>query len=228
MVISPTLTNGRRARRRADTEDRILRAALDLFSRRGFAAVAVEEITEAADIAKGTFFNYFPSKDAVLIRLFGQFSDELQLASDVSVLSADLASTFRAMLHRLYCRPQLTPILFRSLIGATMTNHRVAEEFRTFMLRNRGIVTRLMEHAQRTGAVRRDIPAAVLARNLQQMMVGTQVIWSLSEPTEKSGTSHNGLALWADVAFDIFWRGIESQPAPLPQTRARARKDRKA
>ena len=56
---------GRRERRRAATEKRILSAALDLFTTHGYLETTVEQITEAADIGKGTFFNYFPTKDAL-------------------------------------------------------------------------------------------------------------------------------------------------------------------
>ncbi|HLJ42079.1 MAG TPA: TetR family transcriptional regulator, partial [Candidatus Acidoferrales bacterium] len=53
---------GRRERRRTETRERIFRAALDLFAERGFMETTVEDITEAADVGKGTFFNYFPTK----------------------------------------------------------------------------------------------------------------------------------------------------------------------
>jgi len=55
-----------RQRRAAETRLRLFRCALQLFAERGFANVTVEEITEAADVGKGTFFNYFESKDHVL------------------------------------------------------------------------------------------------------------------------------------------------------------------
>ena len=57
---------GRRERRAAETRLRLFRCALQLFARRGFPNVTVEDITEAADVGKGTFFNYFESKDDVL------------------------------------------------------------------------------------------------------------------------------------------------------------------
>ena len=66
---------GRRARRHAETREGIVRAALKLFARQGFFATTVEQITQAADVGKGTFFNYFPSKEHVLTG-FG----EIQLA----------------------------------------------------------------------------------------------------------------------------------------------------
>ena len=56
----------RRERRAAETRVRLFRCALQLFAERGFPNVTVEDITEAADVGKGTFFNYFESKDDVL------------------------------------------------------------------------------------------------------------------------------------------------------------------
>src|SRR5271155_5200174 len=61
----------RRQRRGAETRERLFRAALDLFAKKGFAETTVEDITEAADVGKGTFFNYFPSKDHILLA-FGE------------------------------------------------------------------------------------------------------------------------------------------------------------
>src|SRR6202140_2368160 len=64
-------TSDRRQRRSADIRERLFRAALDLFAQKGFAETTVEDITEAADVGKGTFFNYFPSKDHILLA-FGE------------------------------------------------------------------------------------------------------------------------------------------------------------
>lgn len=52
-------------RRKKDTRARIVRAALDLFAKKGFEETTVAEISEAADIGKGTFFTYFPTKEDV-------------------------------------------------------------------------------------------------------------------------------------------------------------------
>src|SRR5882672_11992034 len=61
----------RRERRSAETRERLFRSALQLFAQKGFEETTVEDITEAADVGKGTFFNYFPSKDHILIA-FGE------------------------------------------------------------------------------------------------------------------------------------------------------------
>ena len=55
----------RRERKKEETKERILHAAFELFRKHGVEATTIDQICERADIAKGTFFNYFAHKEAV-------------------------------------------------------------------------------------------------------------------------------------------------------------------
>jgi transcriptional regulator, tetR family len=70
------------SRRRAKTRERIFTEAMRLFAERGFDAVTVADITEAADIGKGTFFTHFPSKRDVF-RYLGEQVVRVVLDADV-------------------------------------------------------------------------------------------------------------------------------------------------
>jgi AcrR family transcriptional regulator len=56
---------GRRERTKAANRAAILDAALDVFAEQGYDAVAVRDIIRRTDLASGTFYNYFPDKDAI-------------------------------------------------------------------------------------------------------------------------------------------------------------------
>lgn len=57
---------GRMDRKKEATRQNIIAAAVRLFQRDGYEPVTMEQIAEAADIAKGTLYNYYPVKEAIL------------------------------------------------------------------------------------------------------------------------------------------------------------------
>nr|WP_273841482.1 FAD-dependent oxidoreductase [Halalkalibacter alkalisediminis] len=52
--------------KKVKTKERIEQAALALFQEKGYSRTTVQEITNAAKVAKGTFFNHFPTKDSIM------------------------------------------------------------------------------------------------------------------------------------------------------------------
>lgn len=90
----------RGARRKRETRESLLRAAYQLIAERGADAVAIHEITEAADVGFGSFYNHFESKDAIhaaVLRLvldgFGAALD--RLTQDVEDPALKLAISAR-------------------------------------------------------------------------------------------------------------------------------------
>lgn len=68
---------GRRDRKRRDTRRALVEAALDLFEENGFQQTTIEDITDRADVARRTFFRYFPSKESVLYPVIADSADVL-------------------------------------------------------------------------------------------------------------------------------------------------------
>src|SRR5690349_31363 len=114
---------GRRERKAAQTRLKLFRCALQLFGERGFQNVTVEDITEAADVGKGTFFNYFESKDQVL----GVMA-EIQLGKVRSAMEEAEAGkrSIQSVLQRLFARvseePGRSPELARTVISSFLAS----------------------------------------------------------------------------------------------------------
>jgi AcrR family transcriptional regulator len=62
-------TRRTREEQKAARERRILRAAEDLFGRRGYAETTMGEIAQRAGLAVGTIYNYFASKPEIVLAL---------------------------------------------------------------------------------------------------------------------------------------------------------------
>ena len=69
-----------RVRRRTKLAAQIELTALSLFVKRGITAVTVDEIADAADISRRTFFRYFASKEDLLLGDRQRYDDTLARA----------------------------------------------------------------------------------------------------------------------------------------------------
>lgn len=60
-----------------ETRSRLLEKGGDLVSSRGFNATGVQEITAAAGVPKGSFYNYFDSKEAFAVEVLNEYWDSV-------------------------------------------------------------------------------------------------------------------------------------------------------
>ncbi|MGE8203161.1 TetR/AcrR family transcriptional regulator [Heyndrickxia sp. NPDC080065] len=62
-----------------ETRDKLLRAAEEVFGKKGYYDASIVNITQEADVSHGTFYNYFPSKKDIFDELIRHYSRELRL-----------------------------------------------------------------------------------------------------------------------------------------------------
>lgn len=94
--------SGKRLENKEKTRKAILKAASELFAKKGFFQTTTEEISSKAKIAEGTLFNYFPTKedlalsflDALLVGLIEWFRQDQRLQS------APLPEKLFAIIHQ--------------------------------------------------------------------------------------------------------------------------------
>jgi AcrR family transcriptional regulator len=112
-------TTSRRDRKRERTRGEIYSAAMNLFLRRGFEAVTIEEICDAADVARATFFLHFPTKEALLTEYgirANQALAELIRASHGSA-TATLRAALKMLAERVMQQPEVVRLHVRELLS---------------------------------------------------------------------------------------------------------------
>lgn len=111
-----------RAVRRENTREHILKAAIDLFSRKGFENTSVESITRRAKIAKGTFYNFFEKKEDVLLyfldREYSKSEEEIErkLSSKQTFLD-QIELSIAAYIKHIFPEKEFTKVLIKERIG---------------------------------------------------------------------------------------------------------------
>jgi AcrR family transcriptional regulator len=192
---------GRRQRRAVETRMRLFRCALALIAERGLPNVTVEDITEAADVGKGTFFNYFESKDHVL----GVMA-EIQIGKirDAKVRflqgKGTVQATLRQLAQQLAEEPGRSPELARALLSSFLGSVSVREIVKRTMHEGRKTIGELISAGQERGNVDPDLKKEKAAMQFLQAILGTLLIWSLHETP--------ALNTWIDESFQHFWRSI--------------------
>jgi TetR/AcrR family fatty acid metabolism transcriptional regulator len=79
VIVNQSQPGSRHQRRVANRRNQILDAAATLFAERGFHRATTRDIAEAADVSEGTLYNYFESKDALLLAIMARLSEAQQI-----------------------------------------------------------------------------------------------------------------------------------------------------
>ena len=142
----------RRARRKEQTLRRIEEAGWRLFTTRGYEATSTREIADAADIAAGTLFNYFPEKRSLLIHLMQRQIDEATHGAFDTItgssLEQQLTHVFDVLIQRYASERRLSRVFVKELLF-TDGEQRAESAAWTFELVMR--IAGLIRAAQRRG-----------------------------------------------------------------------------
>ena len=190
----------RRERKKDETRRRIFREAIRLFRERGFESTTVDEITERADVARGTFFNYFPKKESVLAFLSEQRLTEAE-ADAGAILAADRPA--RARLMEIYANAasayeeekDLSQYVLPELLRRAFT------PVKEIGPRWDQIVVEVFEQGQLSGELRGDIDPARAVTVLTSVYYSTLFMW-VHCPEQMGLDLQSELRDRLDVVFD--------------------------
>lgn len=151
----------RRERKKRETREGLLEAAAALFREKGYDETTVEEITRSADVAKGTFFNYFPSKQALLGDLTAWRFAQLREMLGVRYGAPDSPTGRIKLLMRLVHEQmiddwQLFQQAWATRLGKPPPEHHGAKRRLT------GLLSDLVREAQECGEIRADVDAELV------------------------------------------------------------------
>jgi len=187
---------------------RILDAAMRIFSERGFHHATVSEVAQAAHVGKGTLYLYFHSKEALLVALFDELADRL-LATLDRVLGE--GTSLREAVYRLVeeqvdngtTKKQILRLLSQQPFLANLSLQR----------EKRALVRRVIER------VARGVRAAMDRGRLRPcdpnlcscLLLSLPGVISLYESVESEGSLPERVSRAAAELADVLWNGIKKE-----------------
>ena len=123
MTAAPAPSSTRMERKKEETRQKIIAAAVSLFNQHGLAQTTMEQIAQAADIAKGTLYAYFPLKEAIIVAYL-QSTFEARSPQRIQQLRA-LPNT-RARLH----------LIFADLVAGVQRQKDIFEMYMLYRVRS--------------------------------------------------------------------------------------------
>jgi AcrR family transcriptional regulator len=168
-----------------ETRNRIFEEAMKLFNEKGFDGTQVSEIAEKAGIGKGTFFNYFPTKESLFGYVGKMNVDALSEAietgsaagSAVAEILVDQANRVGAWAdsNRKFLKQAAEARAFRYSGPGSETENRAGM---------RAMLTRLIERGCETGEFKAGLPAKTAALAIEGAYFSIMADWARSDAEE--------------------------------------------
>ena len=183
-----------------ETRLRIQKAALELFAKRGLDETTVADITDRADVGKGTFFTYFPSKVAVLADVATMLVEQMEAA-----LEAAAGQPSHVRLAKLFAPAldwhQANPEISRFLAMAFLRDVGYAEADQANNARLFALLSQEIASSQARGELTRDVPLDQATRTVFGVYFGALAAWHVGK---RSAPLHD----YFTTSFQVVMRGL--------------------
>jgi AcrR family transcriptional regulator len=185
--------------KKALTRQRIKEAALSLLAEQGYETTTIEQIAKLAGVAKGTFFNYFASKDELICDLQTVFvmNEVAKLKDKPGPLIPRMRMVLFQLVQQLPHNKSVTRALFQAILGSGPA----LEEHNQLIGQIMESIVPLIAQGQENGELRKDMPAEMISQLAVQTYFGALIVWSMSDEEE-------GINEQIALTFDLFFKGI--------------------
>lgn len=192
------------------TRDALLRAALTVFSTRGYTASTLSEIATTAHVTRGALYHHFAGKAELFNTLLQQAVDQPKQIVQVALTEG---GTFLEIIHRVFVRQIIaveTDPIYRATVELVMFKlepNPELEAAKLLLARGRQasleLLERSFEDGQRAGFVRNSLRPLELARLFLSLQIGLFHVWSLQPQSFNLEQS-------ARAAAEVMIAGIEA------------------
>lgn len=197
---------GRRERKRQALHDMLLVTADALFRERGIAGTTVDDIAEAADVARQTVFNHFPYKEAFALELGAAMvhraGERAQALLEMGTPALDVVQLVGDwLLQAAIADPEVAI----TVAGEVLHSDPARAARASSHVPIRELLEALLDQAREEGGIRESFPTDIAAARFSTVIAGLVGQVACREPA--------ALQRDLDLSFDMLLHGIVKRSA---------------
>ncbi|MBK3494655.1 TetR family transcriptional regulator [Viridibacillus sp. YIM B01967] len=143
----------------------ITRVSIELFEQQGFSSTSIQHITQALGVTKGTFYYYFPSKEALLMDIHQHYIDDLllrqhKIMENIGTFKEQLTKIVEMLIFDIGQQGSYARVYFREMRHLSEDHATIVKEKRSlFRLR----IEKMIEQGQTTGEFKAELVPKLMA-----------------------------------------------------------------
>jgi len=191
-------------------KDRIFSAAVDLFNEKGFSNTSIHDIAENSNLAVGTLYNYFPSKNDLLLEIM---QDEMEITitessalfNDVNLQDKSAKDIIKLLAKKIFSIPLLVnKESLKEIFIATFSSNVYMKNGMILDLELMKTFQYLLERLQKANMINREMNIFSATKIFYSNMMIQMIIYLFEQGMDKEKLFEN-----TDEMIDLIFQGMK-------------------
>jgi AcrR family transcriptional regulator len=192
-----------RTNKKTETRQKLFDSARHLFSCHAYESVKIEDITKEAGLAKGTFFNYFESKEAIVYEM--QYFVSYDSLMPILSYEGPIVPKIKQAIVELLMENSTSKSLMRAVLLSQLKDNRQLEKLAEQLQSFYHGMNQLVDKAKKQGEMRHDLDSMEIVRTVERMYMGILMQWCCD-------IEDSPLDTFIAQSFDVLFAGLQPQP----------------
>ena len=201
---------GLRQKKKSERKDRIFSAAVELFNKQGFTNTSMQDIADQANLAVGTLYNYFPSKNDLLLDIMQEEMDIAITENDEMFKPENLHEKgAKNIIKQLYKKILDIPLLIhkenlREIFVATFSSEIYSQKGMMLDIDLMNSFELLLRRLQEENLINQKIDTYNATKIFYSILMVQMMMYLFSEDMNKSSLFKN-----TDAVIDLVYQGVK-------------------
>lgn len=201
---------GLREKKKSERKDRIFSAAVDLFNEKGFSNTSMQDIADNSNLAVGTLYNYFPSKNDLLLEIM---HDEMEdtiienatLFNKVNFRDKEAKDIIKSLLKNVFNIPLLVnKESLKEICVATFSSNAHMEKGMLLDIKLIEALQNLLNRLQKNNMINQNIDTSSASKIFYSILVVQMMMYVFETEMNKEQLFEN-----TDEVIDLVFQGMK-------------------